>query len=126
MLFREIIIVYCENHMECGQVLGILMLKQVVYIVTTVLWSGEKFLGLNLQKEYVLFLPFFYYEIFDRNSVGRTDRRNYGFYIYILCITWIFHSESSRIFQQCGWLRGSFIFHVTMQQPALGAVHPVM
>jgi hypothetical protein len=37
MLFREIIIVYCENHMECGQVLGILMLKQVVYIVTTVL-----------------------------------------------------------------------------------------
>jgi hypothetical protein len=41
MLFREIIAVYCENHMEqtnarCKQDVGlILMLKQVVHIVTT-------------------------------------------------------------------------------------------
>jgi hypothetical protein len=42
MLFREIIAVYCENHTEhintlCGQNAVILMLKQVVHMVTTVL-----------------------------------------------------------------------------------------
>jgi hypothetical protein len=40
MLFREMIAVYCENHTEhintlCGH--SYLMLKQVVYLVTTVL-----------------------------------------------------------------------------------------
>jgi hypothetical protein len=46
MLFREIIAVYCENHMEyintvCRQSVEFLMLKHVVYIVTTVLRLNE-------------------------------------------------------------------------------------
>jgi hypothetical protein len=40
MLIKETVSVYCENHMDhtntlCGQNAEFIMLKQVVYIVTT-------------------------------------------------------------------------------------------
>jgi hypothetical protein len=41
MLFTEVMVVYCENHKKCiyiyilGKINGSLMLKQVVYIVTS-------------------------------------------------------------------------------------------